>query len=214
MIAFTLIACATSPNVALEESVRPPLVDTVEVVPVPLLIVDAPEPPANPLELGAEALAPFKSALREALMAGMQGGGPALALEICQAQAPAITESSQGDVVAGPGEMAVGRATIQPRNPSNDATPWMIDIIEHYESVPRAAAAPVAVPVDDLNWAYAEPIFVEEPCLACHGEPSSEIQAMLNERYPEDQATGYEVGDLRGIFWASGTLEPVIIPSP
>jgi hypothetical protein len=207
MIVLTLIACATSPNVDLEQSVRPPIVDTVEVLPEPLLAIDAPGPPADPLELGAEALAPFKSALRGALMGGMQSGGPTAALEVCQTEAMVITANSQG-------EMTVGRATNQPRNPANTASGWMTSVLEHYASVPRAAAAPVAVPIDEETWGYAEPIFVGEPCLACHGEPSPEVQAMLSERYPTDQATGYQVGDLRGIFWATGTLEPVIIPSP
>jgi len=38
-------------------------------------------------------------------------------------------------------------------------------------------------------------------CLACHGESlSQELQAVLHERYPEDQATGFKEGDIRGAF--------------
>jgi len=214
MIALMYIACASSPDIDMPETNRPPILDTIDVSPVPLLIIDAPEPPADPLALGAAALAPFKESLREALTAGMQSGGPMGALGACQAQAPLITAHSQGVIVAGEDAMAVGRATTRPRSPSNLASPWQLSIIEHYESIPISEASPVAVPIDDISWAYAEPIFVSEPCLACHGEPSAEVLSMIAELYPEDQATGYEIGDLRGIFWATGTLEPVLLPSP
>ena len=43
-------------------------------------------------------------------------------------------------------------------------------------------------------------------CLACHGlkeQISPEVQAQLDRLYPEDQATGFNEGDLRGWFWVN-----------
>jgi hypothetical protein len=38
-------------------------------------------------------------------------------------------------------------------------------------------------------------------CLGCHGKNiAPEVQAKLDELYPEDQATGFSEGDLRGAF--------------
>jgi hypothetical protein len=41
-------------------------------------------------------------------------------------------------------------------------------------------------------------------CLNCHGEPGvdidREVMAKINELYPEDKATGHEIGDLRGMW--------------
>jgi hypothetical protein len=38
-------------------------------------------------------------------------------------------------------------------------------------------------------------------CLQCHGENiSPEVQAELARLYPEDKATGYSAGDIRGAF--------------
>ena len=49
---------------------------------------------------------------------------------------------------------------------------------------------------------YAEPIIVQPMCLACHGESlAPEIAAKISEAYPDDQATGFKVGDFRGVFW-------------
>ena len=50
---------------------------------------------------------------------------------------------------------------------------------------------------------YVEPIRIEALCLNCHGETLTEpVQARLAELYPEDRATGFADGDLRGLFWA------------
>jgi hypothetical protein len=39
-------------------------------------------------------------------------------------------------------------------------------------------------------------------CLTCHGSNlDADIAASIAERYPEDRATGFEAGDLRGVFW-------------
>jgi len=34
------------------------------------------------------------------------------------------------------------------------------------------------------------------------------MQEMLANRYPEDKALGYEVGDLRGVIWAEYDVTP------
>ncbi|MPZ20824.1 MAG: DUF3365 domain-containing protein [Luteitalea sp.] len=49
---------------------------------------------------------------------------------------------------------------------------------------------------------YMRPIFIGSPvCLQCHGPSehlSPELRNQLQKLYPDDQATGYELGDLRG----------------
>jgi hypothetical protein len=48
---------------------------------------------------------------------------------------------------------------------------------------------------------YMKPLTVGALCITCHGPKEnipSEVQAILKERYPEDRATGFLVGDLRG----------------
>jgi hypothetical protein len=54
----------------------------------------------------------------------------------------------------------------------------------------------------DGRTAYAEPIVIQDLCLACHGaEVAPDVKAALAEKYPTDAATGYVVGDLRGLAW-------------
>lgn len=46
---------------------------------------------------------------------------------------------------------------------------------------------------------YAKPIFVEEACLACHGAKDKRPKFVI-EKYPDDKAYDFRVGDLRGII--------------
>lgn len=53
--------------------------------------------------------------------------------------------------------------------------------------------------------AYYRPIFISSPaCLKCHGSAGegldSAAYAVIQQRYPLDQATGYVLGDLRGMW--------------
>jgi hypothetical protein len=54
---------------------------------------------------------------------------------------------------------------------------------------------------DDRSLQLLRPIRIQPPCLTCHGDPDAiapDVRRILAERYPDDQATGYAVGDLRG----------------
>ena len=48
---------------------------------------------------------------------------------------------------------------------------------------------------------YAKAIGVAPLCVTCHGAPESipaGVQARLQQEYPNDRATGYQPGELRG----------------
>ena len=50
-----------------------------------------------------------------------------------------------------------------------------------------------------------QPIVIAEPCLACHGAAETiapAVTEVLAARYPNDRATGYALGDMRGAAWA------------
>lgn len=46
---------------------------------------------------------------------------------------------------------------------------------------------------------YFRRITVRKACLECHG-PKADRPSFVKERYPEDRAYGFEVGDLRGVY--------------
>ena len=49
---------------------------------------------------------------------------------------------------------------------------------------------------------YVEPIITQPLCLRCHGDSIDEAtRAAIAERYPDDEAVGFERDELRGLFW-------------
>lgn len=143
---------------------------------------------------GVELLAPFKQDLKQALVAGMQNG-PLSATSVCKEQAPAIAESLSIEGVQ------MGRTSHRLRNPDNSAPDWVDTVLQAYlgeeqERVPRL------VTLANHRSGYVEPIATQPLCLACHGKSlAPDVAAHIAEAYPEDQAVGFEAGDLRGVFW-------------
>lgn len=149
----------------------------------------AAEPPP-----GAQLLQPFKQQLMAALQSGL-AAGPEAAIEVCQVQAPAIAASLSV------GGVQMGRASHRLRNPQNTVPDWAGELLAAYRSTP-APALPVTVSLEGNRRGYVEPIYTQAQCLVCHGtEVAPEIAQTIGERYPQDQATGFAEGELRGIFW-------------
>lgn len=158
----------------------------------------APPVPEADLERARAALAPFRERLVEALTSTLEAeGGPDHAIRICREKAPQIAaELSVGGV-------RMGRTSHRVRNPANAPAPWVEPLLAAYLEDPTDAQ-PKAVRLDESSFGYVEPIYVMSFCLSCHG-PSVE-PALLEEirsLYPGDQATGFRVNDLRGLFWVT-----------
>ena len=57
-------------------------------------------------------------------------------------------------------------------------------------------------PLQDDRLGYIEAIAIQPLCLACHGNVlAPDVAAHIKEEYPKDEAIGFGVGDLRGVFW-------------
>ena len=148
----------------------------------------------DPAAHGASLLAPFKAELKSALMAGMKEG-PATAIEVCSKDAPGIAAKLSVDGVL------MGRSSHKLRNPDNTAPDWLSPIMQAYLDEP-SNRNPRAVSLPGNRWGYVEPIMVQPLCLTCHGsELSPDVASRISELYPDDHATGFAAGDLRGVFW-------------
>lgn len=151
-------------------------------------------------EAGHVAITRLKGALVAELGHAMTRG-PVAAIETCATRAPAIAAGLAHDGVT------VGRATRRPRNPQNLASGWQADALAEFEAAVAAGrrleteSFVRALPGGRIG--YAEPLVIMPLCLNCHGtELTPEVQAALAERYPADRATGYQLGELRGLAWA------------
>lgn len=152
------------------------------------------EAPTDPVAKGASLLAPFKSELKAALMAGMEQG-PVAAIEACGIEAPRIASALSVDGVR------VGRSSHRLRNPVNAAPAWVAPVLAAWAEDP-SDLQPRGFMLDAGRMGYVEPILVQPLCLACHGhELPAEIADVITERYPDDAATGFGEGEFRGVFW-------------
>lgn len=145
---------------------------------------------------GAGILAPFKAELKAALLAGL-AEGPAAAIGACKLEAPRIAAAISVDGVA------VGRTSHRLRNPENVPPEWVSPVMQEYLADPRARA-PRTMELPEGKVGYVEPILMQPLCLTCHGDvQDAALAARLADQYPEDQATGFELDELRGVFWAT-----------
>lgn len=150
----------------------------------------------------SEALAgKLQKALGSQLMAAMKEGGPAAAIRVCQSVAQDITRLASEEEAT---EVSISRTALRVRNPANRATADSVDVLEHWQQQFQAGEKlePSLTEKEDTVIVH-RPIMTGEVCLQCHGE-AQQIQkdtlALLHELYPEDRATGFAAGDLRGAF--------------
>jgi len=151
---------------------------------------------ANEDELarGAALLSPLKNDLKQALVAGLETG-PVNAITVCRDQAPMIASALSVDGVE------MGRSSHRLRNPANLAPDWVSAVLETYQAN-ATDRTPQLVRLEDDRLGYIEPIMLQGMCVVCHGKVlAPEVVEQISESYPEDRATGFEVGDLRGVYW-------------
>ena len=156
---------------------------------------------------GSELMAKFKEAMKK--------GGPVKAINVCSEIAPEIASSISRDT----GWM-VRRVTTRTRNPLATPDDWELEELRQFEKnlakgtpAPELEASRIRRESGDREYfRYMKAIVLPPPdmapCMACHGETlDPAIQAILNEQYPHDRATGYSPGDLRGAFSVKRLLD-------
>ncbi|WP_018868202.1 MULTISPECIES: DUF3365 domain-containing protein [unclassified Thioalkalivibrio] len=150
------------------------------------------------------AIEQFASTLQSELMAAMEEGGPIQAIEVCNERAPEIEQRISAEF-----GRDIGRTSLKIRNPENSPDEWERIQLEHFESQ-RADGTPadqldprheVVEDEDGARFRFMAAIPTGGACLACHGtDISSDVKHALERLYPDDEATGFSEGDVRGAF--------------
>lgn len=177
--------------------------------PVPVEPASAGRAPATDAERRAvedarEAAQHLGRTVRGRLLSAMEEG-PEAAARVCADEAQALTARAAEERGA-----RVGRTSLRLRNPQNEGPAWARAWLEQQGERPAAELSPRAFIEGDVA-RFVAPIAVEGPCLLCHGEREGvlePVRVILRERYPNDSATGYRVGDLRGALWAEVPVRP------
>lgn len=150
-------------------------------------------------ETAAPAVRALASKLMAALSAALTQGGAEEAVRICSIEAEVIAANLPATI---PNVNRVTRRSDRPRNPANQADDSDLQAMNIFS----ASDAPEFVVLQDESsdeLLYFEPIRVASMCLACHGDPAAlkpTVRKIIQQTYPDDQATGYSSGDLRGVF--------------
>lgn len=168
------------------------------------------ETPPNPNAAEAKAIVKeFATTLQGELQAAIKDGGPTSAIAVCQERAPAIA----ADLSESSG-WQVGRTSLKTRNSDNAPDVWEQKILADFdarraagEDVQPMAYAEAVETADGKTFRFMKAIPTGEVCLACHGSDiTPEVAAAIDERYPDDMARGYSLGDVRGAFSLSKPL--------
>lgn len=163
----------------------------------------AAEPKSDDVKQSRQAVKQFFGQLKGELQAAMKAGGPVNAIEVCSEKAPAIAR----DVSKEKG-LQIGRTSLKPRNPNNAPDQWEEAVLREFEQRKANGENPRKMEKHEIveqngqqKFRYMKAIPTGKLCLKCHGsELDPAVSAKLEKLYPEDRATGYSKGDLRGAF--------------
>lgn len=154
--------------------------------------------PPDYLSLGDSITQAAQATLLQHVGKAMKAGGPVEAIGFCNLEASPIMDSLSQQFGA-----TISRISFQARNPDN-AVNSQLDSLQLAGFGREEAPTSTLVEADGHAVYYKAIRIGMETCLKCHGQPETDIApatlAKLQELYPKDLATGYQMGDLRGAW--------------
>ena len=152
---------------------------------------------ASYLQQGDSISATVQKVLLTNVMQAMKAGGPGYAVTFCNEQAMPLTDS-----LAKSHNCLIQRVSDKYRNPANKLS------VQDQEVWTKMASAATAYTISGSETGlivFYKPIKIAMPaCLTCHGTSGKELDPktleIIKQKYPDDLATGYKEGDLRGMW--------------
>jgi hypothetical protein len=164
---------------------------------------DAAEAPAV-----AEALAQARQmsnhlaeTLRSHLVAEIRSGGFRQAVSVCSE----IGQQVPDDLTKQTGHR-IRRVSLRYRNKQDRPDDYEQMRLREFDALKQRGRLPgefyeVIGTGSERELRYLRPLLTADMCLNCHGTAEkipAEVKALLAEAYPDDLATGYQTGDVRG----------------
>ena len=147
--------------------------------------------------------------LKSTLQASMKASGPVDSIVVCNVDAPNIAKKVSEDK-----GLRVARTSLKFRNQANKPDAWEKSVLEQFEQR-KANGEPIKTlefsEVSEIDgrkvFRYMKAIPTGDVCLKCHGTNIAEpVAARINSLYPNDKATGFSKGDIRGAFTVTQTI--------
>lgn len=141
----------------------------------------------------------FAGQLKPKLKAAIQSGGFEHAINVCAKEAPAIAKQLSDET-----GWSVKRVSLKPRNPNaapNHFERKVLTAFDARQKLGEPAEQLVYSAKDHDGFYYMKALPVKALCLNCHGTNlSPNISQAIAKHYPNDAATGYTLGEIRGAF--------------
>ena len=146
--------------------------------------------------------------LLASLQEAINNSGPEGAIPVCKDMAPKMA----GKVLQETG-WKVKRVSLKARNEAR-AIPdeWEKAALEDFDKRAASGESPAQLEKGEMvgnEYRYVKALPVQPLCLNCHGSAdqiSPAVKSVLAEHYPNDRATGYSVGQIRGVISARKPL--------
>jgi len=126
-------------------------------------------------------------------------------IHFCSDKADELTKEVNSKLPKG---VSVRRTALKLRAEDNQAdkidTKVMNNILSDMKEKKNNIEKPRLVEIENGYRVY-KPLFIKPVCMKCHGNEktiNSEVQKVITEKYPNDKATGFKEGDLRGLIVA------------
>jgi hypothetical protein len=144
----------------------------------------------------------YMSGLKSVLMKNMKEGGPLKAVSVCSDTASDLTRIYSAKL-----KIKIKRISYKNRNIKNFPDKFEKEALNKFAelySQNELNTETEIIKKVNVNGKevvrYIKPIIIEAPCLNCHGDREilPEVSERIKQKYPNDKATGYKIGDLRG----------------
>jgi len=145
----------------------------------------------------------FGGQLKPELKKAMKAGGPIAAVEFCHSKAPTIAKE-----LSEKSGWNVSRVSLKARSAMATPDAWELDVLKKFEANKLAGNPVKTMEFSEVTheegkstFRYMKAIGTAEVCLKCHGETVAEpIKQAIAKYYPQDNAMGFNKGDIRGAF--------------
>lgn len=131
--------------------------------------------------------------------------GPEAAIQVCSKEAQQLTRQ-----IGERNQLEIGRSSHRLRNPANEGPSWLAGYLADNAGRKAASVEPAVYDLGD-RIGVARAIGMQPLCTICHGPAEAideNVKRQLAQAYPHDRATGFQVGDLRGVFWVELPKQP------
>ncbi|WP_457640288.1 Tll0287-like domain-containing protein [Persephonella sp.] len=155
-------------------------------------------------DFGEDASQMLLSELKSELKKALKTKGPVDAIEVCSKKALTITQEVAEEI----GDIQIKRTSFKYRNPNNKPDQYEAQALKFFEETLKKTGKlpPYYIQKVDGEYRYYKPLKIQPVCLTCHGDPKhmdEKVVQKLKELYPQDKATGYKIGDFRGVIRVS-----------